>query len=208
MGIMKTKSKFTSEYARKEWGRGNLWDRVLLESRSFQALPSVGAMVEGWLLIAPKKRYLSSCSMENNRISELESFMEKVGSKIENAYSGYVSFFEHGPYDKGSTTGCGVDYAHIHCVPLDFDLHKAACSWCDREEWRSFESLRDIKRDYNNDYIFIRQDIYNKKSYVKKEEFESQLLRKVIADRIGEDEHDWKKNKCISNIKSTIKSLN
>ena len=30
--------------------------------------------------------------------------------------------FEHGPQRLCSTVGCGVDYAHLHIVPTNFDL--------------------------------------------------------------------------------------
>ena len=39
-----------------------------------------------------------------------------------------VTMFEHGASHTGSIMGCGVDHAHVHLVPLDFNLAEEAVS--------------------------------------------------------------------------------
>jgi len=82
----------------------DLWDTPLFESESFLALPTVGALVEGWLLVIPKTASLSFAHLFSHLLSELQGFLGEVVPVLESHY---------GSAKTGSTLGCGVDYAHL-----------------------------------------------------------------------------------------------
>src|SRR3954469_4672155 len=93
----------------------DLWDTPIFESKSFIAVPSVGALVPGWLLVVPRLEILSFVQLSRALFPEFEEFVAEVAKTLEPNY-GPVSLFEHGASKKTSAVGCGVDYAHLHLV--------------------------------------------------------------------------------------------
>src|SRR4051794_17392481 len=93
------------------------WDLEILRTERFVALPSVGALVPGWTLVVPRRplRNLSETSpQERTELAQIaDTIAHALGMKGEHVYC-----FEHGSCEAGSLTGCGVDQAHLHIVPL------------------------------------------------------------------------------------------
>src|SRR5579862_8951840 len=89
------------------------WDIPLFESPNFVAVPSLGALVEGWLLLIPKCHVLSLGSLPDSTHEELNEFKEFLYAALIQCY-GSASAFEHGPIIEKSAVGCGVDHAHLH----------------------------------------------------------------------------------------------
>src|ERR1039458_10394749 len=119
---MKNNHHFQTSHAIEAYAASrNLWDTSLFESRNFVAIPTVGALVEGWLLVVPRTPILSFARLSTPLFSELEIFLDEIIPAIQSVY-GPVSVFEHGPSCAASVVGCGVDYAHLHLVPVDCDL--------------------------------------------------------------------------------------
>jgi ATP adenylyltransferase len=73
-----------------------IWNQPLFASQNFVVLPSLGAMVEGWLLIAPKQHYLSTAVLPARLTAELAHLKGEVSKVIGKLY-GPVLAFEHGP---------------------------------------------------------------------------------------------------------------
>src|SRR5688572_22883211 len=113
---------FQSAFALEAYGLNRcLWDTPLFESENFSCVPSVGALVEGWLLVVPKNHALSCSRIGAGHRNEFASFVETVATALQLKY-GVVSLFEHGAGRCRSSIGCGVDYAHLHLVPNCPDL--------------------------------------------------------------------------------------
>ena len=167
----------------------NLWDTPLFESESFVALPTVGALVEGWLLIVPKTPTLAFAHVSGLRFLELENFLKEVVPAIESNY-GPVSVFEHGPCAVNSTIGCGVDYAHLHLVPTQCDLLAGAKQIAPNIQWNPIASLKEIQgfATAKGGYWFLQQTYGTGQCYLGKCAFGktvSQLFRRVIANYMG-----------------------
>src|SRR5438045_3937670 len=71
------------------------WDQVLLETHNFVAAPTLGAIVEGWLLLVPKRHCLSVGTLPEAYRTELMRLKDELWSVLEEAY-GPVAAFEHG----------------------------------------------------------------------------------------------------------------
>jgi len=100
------------------------WDKPLLESENFAALPSLGALVEGWLLLVPRRHFISVGALPQPLLREMEEMKRLLCSAVEENY-GQACIFEHGPSKANCAVGCGVDHAHLHVVPVPFDLASA-----------------------------------------------------------------------------------
>src|SRR5436305_13047295 len=87
------------------------WNASLLESRNFKTVPSLGALVEGWLLLVPKQHILCFGAMNDALTTEFEELKHKSASLVSAQY-GDICIFEHGPSAVHKAVGCGVDHAH------------------------------------------------------------------------------------------------
>lgn len=190
----------------------HLWDTPIFESESFVVLPTVGALVEGWLLVVPKMPSLCFAHLQTSAFSELESFLSDIVPIVESNY-GPVSMFEHGPAATASPVGCGVDHAHLHLVPTKCDLQVGAQQIAPNVRWSrvgSFEAVRDRGND-GDGYWFLQQPYGSGGCNVgvcSDGEPASQLFRKVIATSLGFPEaFDWKKNSGEDRIAATVETL-
>ena len=95
--------------------RGVTMSRVALQTRNFVALPTIGQLLPGSVLILPKCHRETFASLNSTEMEELPALVAAVSRKIANF--GMPLFFEHGAR---STTGgsCGVYHAHLHVVAI------------------------------------------------------------------------------------------
>lgn len=186
----------------------NFWNIPLFESQSFVVLPSLGAIVEGWLLIVPKAHFICTGEMSDLLISEMIELKETICDVLDKNF-GPVVLFEHGPSKVACQIGCGVDHAHLHIVPCDFDLAEVAKPFLPSQvEW-SKATHQDCKKAFQKgkDYLYIEQHI-GQGRIITDQKFESQIFRKAIATQMGMPEmYNWREQQHLNNIKSTIEKL-
>jgi diadenosine tetraphosphate (Ap4A) HIT family hydrolase len=190
----------------------HLWDTPIFESRSFVALPTVGALVEGWLLIVPRVPSISFAELSDVLFSEFEDFLAKIVPIITQTY-GPVSVFEHGPSCETSAIGCGVNYAHMHLMPWHCDLLAGAKCLASNVLWQQVESIRTIQRYVKQKpgYWFVQQDYSVNVCHIGTcidSNPPAQLFRKVIAKQVGRHSlFDWKADPGKDVIAATVKRL-
>jgi len=190
------------------WSR-NPWDRILWESADFLALPTLGAIVEGWLLIVPKDHYLCAGALQSELLPELDRFLRSVTHRVEREY-GQTAVFEHGPSCVGEPVGCTVDHAHIHIVPIRHNLMEGARDLAPRTlQWRRAAGLEDA-RDFHMrrlPYLYVEQP-RGIAHIATGPGIPSQLFRKVVAKFMGVPErYDWRRFPETRNIEATIEKL-
>lgn len=158
-------------------------DTIFAQNDDFFAISSVGALVEGWSLIVPRKH---CCSMKD--IYTEKSFIEfsnKIIKALGECY-GPIIAFEHGPNREGSDTSCGTDHAHIHLVPyhsIIAQLDNIGLSW----QKCYTDAVKGIVG--NNEYLFyveVGETLEKSLGQVHiLEKPVSQFFRRVIADDLG-----------------------
>lgn len=156
---------------------------IIAQDENYYAISSVGALVEGWVLIFPKKH---SCSMkELYSDDEFCRFTRKIVKAVYECY-GPVIAFEHGPNREGSDTSCGTDHAHIHIVPYDSLAEMLDATGLTWEYCKSSEISRLVG---NNEYLYYCdvnsdwRDPVGKLHILKKSV--SQFFRQLIAQDLG-----------------------
>src|ERR1700721_2859884 len=98
------------------------YNKSLFETEHFKVIPSLGSLVEGWVMIVPKEFYISFGAIANSAIyNELDDLIQNLGQVIKMEFGDFV-IFEHGPVVRKSLIGCSVDYAHLHFVPARVNL--------------------------------------------------------------------------------------
>jgi diadenosine tetraphosphate (Ap4A) HIT family hydrolase len=105
-----TENSFSRIYKRE------LESRVLFHSDEFAVIPSLGQIVEGYLLVLPIKHFKALGDLNKPSLDQLATILECVGRILKNHYGSYV-LFEHGTRSEG-VGGCGIYHAHLHVTPL------------------------------------------------------------------------------------------
>jgi ATP adenylyltransferase len=186
----------------------NPWDEALLESRHFRVLPSLGALVEGWLLLTPKAHVIASAMLADDVLTEMFKLKDLAARLVRDKY-GQVRIFEHGPSAAQRSVGCGVDHAHLHIVPTEVDLLTAAAQFLPTDARWSAASLGDCRlaSEQGLDYLYVEQPLGNGFAYTHPG-IGSQVFRKAIAASIGRPEaYDWRRFPHFRNVFSTIRHV-
>ncbi len=184
------------------------WNQPLMESDHFMVLPSLGALVEGWLLIAPKRHLISMGELSKALEPEFLSLKSDVVRLVEDLYGSAVAF-EHGPSATKHKVGCGVDHAHLHVVPVTHELEAAVAPFLPTDaQWKNadLDSCRDAFQA-GMDYLYLEPGTRRGRILVH-DQLGSQLFRRAIAQCIGaNDQFNWRQYPQFGNISKTIESV-
>ncbi|HET6843293.1 MAG TPA: hypothetical protein VFK06_16690 [Candidatus Angelobacter sp.] len=184
------------------------WNRPLFASTNFVVLPSLGSLVEGWVLIVPKEHFICIGALPAELVAEMNHLKSQVCSVLGSIY-GELCAFEHGPKANARNVGCGVDHAHLHIVPIHYDLVAASTSFAPRDtEWHSatFENCREAF-EKQQDYLYVEQPIGVGRISTSSD-FGSQIFRKAIAASLGVfGQFSWREYPQTEIIAKTINTL-
>lgn len=185
------------------------WNKPLLESSNFVVVPSLGSLVEGWVLIVPKKHFICIGALSDGLLNEMENVKSDVSSHLGRLY-GDLCLFEHGPSMASRSVGCGVDHAHLHIVPLNFDLVNAAIPFLPDEgvSWRRADS-GSCRAAYKNglDYLYVEQPLTGGR-IATHSNFGSQVFRKAIASVLNiPEKFSWREYPQTHMVGRTISAL-
>ena len=181
------------------------WNEPLFESPNFIVLPSLGALVEGWLLLVPKKHFICMGALPDSVASEMHEMKNFLCSVLQQYY-GEICAFEHGPSRANLNVGCGVDHAHLHIVPVAFDLASAVTSFLPEDTFWSEAGLEECRASFGRgeDYLYLEQPI-GAGRIATHHAFESQLFRRAIAARIGAlTQFNWREYPQLPKVAATI----
>ena len=184
------------------------WDRPVFNSPNFVVVPSLGALIEGWLLIVPRTHAISMGGLSSECANEMSDLKDLVWDVLESIY-GCVVGFEHGPSAPGAAIGCGVDHAHFHLVPMRFDLVRAAAAYVPPDTVWSRADWNRCRSAYKAgiDYLYVEQRRSMGQIAVGRQ-FGSQVLRKAIADALGKpDQFNWRTHPQRQMITATVEKL-
>lgn len=180
--------------------KNKIENTILDEKNHFYILPTVGSLVDGYILVVSKRHINSMSELTKNEMDEYNFIIEKYRNIFRDIYGKYPIVFEHGsPVSDNSIRANSVIHAHSHIVNHAYlDEPKII----KRLNFKPIQRIEDIKS--NENYImYINNNNFKYVTY----NFEpiSQLMRKLIAkDLKYEDKFDWKKEKFMDNIIKTI----
>jgi diadenosine tetraphosphate (Ap4A) HIT family hydrolase len=168
----------------------DLKSRILFQSGTFVVIPSLGQIVEGYLLVLPRRHSKALGDLPAMDLNELEMITQRVGDILTKEYGPNV-LFEHGTRFAG-VGGCGIYHAHLHATPLatipdPVSMLKA------RFPYAEIGSLREIrKRSADLSCYLFYQDSEARKYLFNTGPLPSQYMRKLLADAIGEQVWNWR----------------
>jgi diadenosine tetraphosphate (Ap4A) HIT family hydrolase len=185
------------------------WNEPLIETENFVVIPSLGALVEGWVLVVPKKHQISMGALPIGLRGEAEEIERKTRGVLSSRYEKPIIAFEHGPSAENHGTGCGVDHAHLHLVPLECDLLTYVRPFVPASvEWKAC-NWDDLAKAHTAglDYLYLRPEGENGLMAVS-QDFGSQVFRKAVASFLCLDsEYSWRDHPRMETVSRTIGAL-
>src|SRR5260370_34630175 len=96
--------------------RSLLQERTILSTTNFCVVPSLGQIVEGYLLIVPRLHVRTFSIMPAELLAELSRLTDTVAEIMSHNYAPPL-IFEHGTLN-AQAGGCGIDHSHFHLSPM------------------------------------------------------------------------------------------
>lgn len=94
-----------------------LENTIIDEAKYFYITPSLGSIVEGYILIISKRHLNSMSELNNKEKEEYEILIKKYREIFKIIYNKYPIIFEHGtPNLKENTKASSIIHAHTHIV--------------------------------------------------------------------------------------------
>lgn len=106
--------------------------RCVLDLGEFAAMPSVGALVAGHLLLCPRKHTRSFASLRGHEREAADTQLDRLAGQLRTWAGKEVQMFEHGNARHGTAVACTVEHAHVHVlagVPDMRRLLRAQAHW-------------------------------------------------------------------------------
>lgn len=158
-----------------------LKDRTIEDSDNFVALPTLGQLFQGSVLILPKLHFKTFAGIPDYLRPEAARLIKRVSTRV--SVYGNVIIFEHGAYPH-SGGGCGIYHAHIHVVPVpsgllhsELMLSRGRCSKSLSHAWNATKNL--------SEYLVIRDTSGSVAWYTTQSpqhSFGSQYLRQRLVE--------------------------
>lgn len=173
---------------------------IIEETENFYIKPSLGALVEGYILIISKKHINSMAELNESEKIEYLSIIEKYRNLFKKIYNRFPIIFEHGTNGLSETSASSIVHAHTHIVNHNYTNEKSVL------ESLNFRKINDIfhLERINKSYIFYINPIgihyitYDFKPV-------SQIMRIIIAKDLNmEEKYNWKQYPFTKNIMNTI----
>lgn len=180
-------------------------NRVLFRTNDFTVIPSLGQIVEGYLLVLPIKHFKALGDLPGLLRQEFTTICECVGKTLNGRYGPYI-LFEHGTRSEG-VGGCGIYHAHLHATPLA-GVSDPINTLKLRFPYIELAHLNDISKQSAGlpSYLFYQDS--NAKLYLfDTGSLPSQYMRKVLADALGEPDWNWRNAGREERLLATIRRL-
>lgn len=183
------------------------WDIPLAFTDNFVAVPSLGALVEGWLLLVPRAHAIAVGELSPAHLEELIGFKQVMADRLAALYGAEVWAFEHGPCGPARKAGCGVDHAHMHLVPYDGDIVEAATPYLPNACRWATATWSDCRGSLENgsDYLAVERISAGRIQIASAPELGSQVFRRAIASGLNKEaQYDWRSHPMHGNVARTI----
>lgn len=180
---------------------------LLGQTKNFYLIPSIGPIIEGYLLLCTKKHYSSCENLPPKLYPEFISLKEKVKNIFNTDFGGYT-FFEH-----GKTKGCGQNgdsahcfHTHLHALPTSIEILPILTDKLGKgTKISGFQEIQNILEDEPYLYYETNNTLYLWKA---PKNLRQQFFRSILAEQLGVPERaSWKENPNWEETKGTYQKL-
>jgi len=165
--------------------------RFVLSTKSFHIFPSIGQLVDGYLLAAPKEHYSTFDRMPGALWAEYQTLYGQVRHTLSNIYGTCITY-EHGTRGP-SAGGCGIYHAHMHFVPFPWPIDDLLGDLKKRFPWKTLPNLVDLRTrgDKVSSYLFCEAPD-SMRYLFDVSELPSQFMRRLLSKSLRRGNWDWR----------------
>lgn len=178
-------------------------DCIVYESPNFYVTSELGALKKGFLMIVPKRHYLSVAQFPSELYPEYQQVCEDTEEILNRTFGiANVAFFEHGSGPSGFTSHPkSIVHAHTH-VLHDFTIRKHYLDMIQAVR------LDDIKRAAGTHYFAYKCGADGKRfcCYDDSVFVPRQFARQIIAEECGyvPGQYNWRRFDFAENVHGTL----
>lgn len=183
--------------------------RILLETKHWYAIPTLGCFSVGYILLVCKHHYQSLSTLSSELYNDMLHLKSLVEARIYLKLGQKCIAFEHGSSSASHSGAKSVDHVHLHILPFSEEVWPYISSKFDLNEFIAFpdyNKLFSTWEKYKPNTYLLFQDlngiIYYKTNVCT---FPSQFFRKCLASYVGTKRWNWREDYCEKNIVDTIK---
>lgn len=182
--------------------------RILLETDNWYAIPTMGSLTVGYILLVTKQHYLSLANLDSNLFFEMLNLKKSVEDFLFKKLGMHCIAFEHGTTNSYSTGANSVDHVHLHILPFSRPVWNEIIKNIPETTVNTVKSYNDLfevwKKNIPDTYLLF-QDLDQKLYYISdSSNMPSQLFRKCLAPYLGANCWDWRSESYSNNILKTI----
>lgn len=163
----------------------SIGSRVLYSTDHLYVAVDISPLCIGHILIITKSHYFNFYELPKEVKEETKGIMKKIKVLFKEVYHSDTLFFEHGSLQSGKA-GASVDHAHLHAIPFSCNLEEIL----EKLENPIFGDI--LSSDYSKDFSYLYLENVNAKHLYKVDELPSQYLRKLLGEKIGNKEYNWR----------------
>jgi len=167
-------------------------DRIIYETDNFYIMLSLGAFVEGYLLINSKTHHDCCAAIDERLAHEFDTLFHYTQNTLREVY-GACLCYEHGRAGaclQFSEANQHCYHAHMHCVPLSTQISTDIDAVFTRTTLHSIEDLREQYYLNPKPYLFV--DDGQMSMYYINKPIRKQYLRHLASNGIGlQNEWNW-----------------
>lgn len=183
--------------------------RILAQSDNWYAIPTLGCMTVGYVLVICKHHYLSIASLPDNLFFEMMDFKKYIEEELFKHLGLKCIAFEHGTTSYNYSSANSVDHVHLHVVPFGYNIWSEIVQRHSIDEYLTFSNYEELfafwKKKPPQTYLLF-QDLNEKVNYIPSAEgYPSQFFRQCLSYYFDNTSWDWRNNYQQINIFKTIK---
>lgn len=175
---------------------------VICETENFCVIPSVGSLIEGYVLIITKTHINSLVELNQEQKEEYKKLVTEISNMFKKIYGKSPILFEHGtPNLENSMSANSIIHAHSHIVNFEFDDENEMLQ---RYNFSAVKSFKEVRKE---NYIYFQNG--NGEKFVSYQfDSVSQLMRILIANKIEKKhQYNWREFDFKENIVSMLNKV-
>ncbi len=173
-------------HANDKSDRVSIGKRVLYSGNYNYVAVDISPLCVGHLLIITNEHYFNYYETPKEVKEEADKLKRKIEILFRELYHSNTIFFEHGS-SKPNEAGSSVDHAHLHAIPTDILLKS------DLDSLLGESKECDIfSKNYHNEFSYIYLEELKKRIIYRVGKLPSQYLRKVVGEKMGNVNYDWR----------------
>lgn len=183
--------------------------RIIAETENWYAVPTIGCIIIGYVILICKKHYYSLANLESELYAEMLVLKKQIEKNLFEKLNMSCLAFEHGITKLGYSGANSVEHVHLHIVPYRTTVWHEFCKKNKMDGFERIEGYEALFEKWQDNFpksYLLFQDINNKIYYnPDAAQIPSQFFRKCLAEQAGVEQWDWKKRNYHENFLQTIK---